>query len=517
MALKGDETGSVALGTRVATGDFSVLFSSVTLTDPVNPEIIIGDSSSANSYLAIFTGAIMSGRAAGTTIAPGYDGVSGESIKIEMFRIGGTGGLRVNNVLLNNAVGVGAVTLDSLFSFNGGSLIGGMLLSGTLSMTGFSGGDSLYNFEGSGTTLVDSISGVDGTLSGFTTGGFTEVVNGISIESVVEGQPRQRDENNQAVFPIGGPLTGEAPTTISYSFDEVNWSVLDSSPDPTSYLGSVTVTGEQIVYVRRDDDTDVTDSILLKAAPCIGIAPAQSNGVSTIINAQPITIGAGKPTPVMYKNGTFSDLADPTGINLSPGSLGSLWPYIAEKYSDLGIPICLGNVALSSSTIASWDPALANYAKLVEFAADCGGLEYVISIIGETDSFNGTSKTAFKAAFLTTAQYTFDTYGAKTHVVYFPVGLNTGTTPNVNTIREAYDELIAENDFIVFAGDLAVINISSASNPLNDDLHIRLDPDATIASEIIWNELPKPSKPEVILNLLKPIITPMIMPIISKN
>ena len=49
--------------------------------------------------------------------------------------------------------------------------------------------------------------------------------------------------------------------------------------------------------------------------------------------------------------------------------------------------------------------------------------------------------------------------------------------------------MIDENSFIKFGGDLSVIDISSATNPLNDDLHIKLDADGTTASNIIYNAL----------------------------
>lgn len=78
-------------------------------------------------------------------------------------------------------------------------------------------------------------------------------------------------------------------------------------------------------------------------------------------------------------------------------------------------------------------------------------------------------------------------YGCDTYAVYFPVGTSTGTTENVNAIRGAYDELVAENNFIKFGGDLSVIDISSASGA--DNLHLKTDAQMTEGANIIYSAI----------------------------
>jgi hypothetical protein len=354
-------------------------------------------------------------------------------------------------------------------------------------MVGFSGaGDRLYDFEGSGLTLVDTISGEDGTLSEAM---FTAPSTGITITSVGDHDCLQRNGSNQATFTISGDITGGTATTVEYQLDSGVWQELDPSPT-TTYSGVVTVTNEQDVSVRWSNDTGITATVQkLKAAACIAIAPAQSNAVSRTINAQTFTVDSGKPTPAMFKAGVFSALADPTGVDWDGSNDGSLWPYIVKQYSDLGIPVCIGNVAEGGTSILSWAKGGSLYPRITQFGDACGGLEFAIALIGETDSGAGTSTLDFKTRYVDVCTDINTDYGCDAYAVYFPVGSSTGTTPNVDAVRLGITQAIDENEFIKFGGDLSVIDISSTTNPLNDNLHIKLDADATTASTIIWNAL----------------------------
>ena len=489
MALQGDGNGIVTIPNATATGDFSLIFSALEITDPANAEIVIGISSDNNNFVACFAGADIYPRINGSNISPQYNGTSGQIIKYEVSRVGTTVSTYADDVLVGSETNSGSFTLDRIFTYNSGLFKYTGLLSGTCTMTGFTGaGTRTYDFEGSGTTLVDTTSGENGTLSGFTTGGFTTGTNEITITSVVDHQSKQRDGSSQAVFTIAGAITGTA-TAVEYQLDSGPWAVLDASPT-TTYTGNVTITNEQSVSVRFSNDVGTTATVnKLKAAACIVIAPAQSNAVSRIDNAQTFTIDSGKPTPAMHLNGAFSALADPTGEDWNGSDDGSLWPYIAKQYSDAGIPVCIGNVAEGGTSILSWAKGGALFDRIIEFATATDGLEFAISLIGETDASAGTSTADFKTRFLDVATDINTDYGCYIYAVYFPVGSSTGTTINVNNIRTAYDELIAENEFINFGGDLSVIDISSATDPANDNLHIKLDADATTASAIIYTAL----------------------------
>jgi len=490
MALQGDGNGIVTIPNASAIGDFSVVFSGIMLVSDI--QIVIGDNTATNNFIACFAGPDLTSRVFGNTLTK-YSGTSGQTVKYEVKRDSGVISHLVNDVIVSSASEVGIFNLNTFFAYDNNALVGTMLLSGTCSMIGFSapsGGTPArsYNLEGSGVTLVDTISGENGTLSGFTSGGFVTPSTGITITSVVDNECRQRNASNKASFTISGDITGIA-TSIEYQLDNGSWQTLDSSPSAT-YNGSVTVTNEQSISVRISDDIGSTATVQkLKAAACIVIAPAQSNAVSRIINAQTFSVSAGKPTPAMYKNGIFSALADPTGVDASAGQDGSLWPYIAKQYSDLGIPVCIGNVAEGGTAIDQWTKGASYYDRIAQFATSCGGLEFAISLIGETNSAIGTPTETFKSEFLSVANDINSDYGCNMYAVYFPVGTSTGTPSRVAAIRLAYDELIAENAFIKFGGDLSVIDISSAINPLNDNLHIKTDADATSASSIIWSAL----------------------------
>ena len=490
MALQGDGNGIVTIPSAVATGDFSLIFSDLEMTNPANAEIILGIFSANNNFVATFNGPLLYSRLSGTNANGQYSGITGEHVKYEISRVGTLLNQYVDDVLIGTINNSNTFSLDTFFTYNNGAFKYTGLLTGTCDMVGFTGaGARSYDFEGSGTTLIDTISGENGTLSGFTTGGFTAPSTGITITSVSDHQCLQRDASNQAVFTIAGAITGGTATTVEYQLDSGTWQVLDDSPTAT-YTGTVTVTNGQSVSVRWSNDTGVTATVAkLKAAACIVIAPAQSNAVSRIINAQTLTVDSGKPTPAMYKAGVFSALADPTGVDWDGSNDGSLWPYIVKQYSDLGIPVCIGNVAEGGTSILSWAKGGALYDRVEQFGTACGGVEFAIALIGETDSSAGTSTSVFKTRYVDVCTDINTDYGCDTYAVYFPVGSGTGTTINVDAVRLGITESIDENSFIKFGGDLSVIDISSATNALNDNLHIKLDADATTASQIIYSAL----------------------------
>lgn len=491
MALQGDGQGIVIIPIATATGDFSLVFSSLELQSGV--EIVFGDSTATNQFVACFTGGEIRSRLSGSNTTNNYDGTPGEIIKYEINRVGSTVTQLINDTPISSDSISTDFILDVLFTYGDGGFEYNGILAGTLSMVGFSGGGSrLYNLEGTGTTLVDTISGLNGTLSGFNTGGFTTPApsGGITITSVVNHESRQRNGSSQAIFTIAGDITDGTATTVEYRLDSGSWLTLDASPSAT-YTGQVTVTNEQSVFVRWSNDTGITATVQkLKAAACIVIAPAQSNAISRVINAQTFTVTGGNPTPAMYISGVFSALTDPTGLFAIGGMDGSLWPYIAKQYSDLGIPVCFGNVAKGGTTISQWVKSTGTlYPSLSAFADACGGLEFAISLIGESDSTGGTSTASFKADYIDVATSINTDYGCDIYAVYFPVASGTGSAGQVAAIRLAYDEAIVETAFINFGGDLSVIDISSAADPLNDNLHIKTDAAALEASQIIYAAL----------------------------
>jgi hypothetical protein len=379
-------------------------------------------------------------------------------------------------------------TLGTFFTYNNGALKYGGRLSGNWVIE--DGGTVIrtYNFEqpeGS-TTLPDETNSQDGTLSGFTTGGFTAPAGaGIAITSPAEFTAKQRDGSGNATFTITGTCENTV-TAVEVSTDNTNWTTLDAAPT-TTYSGTVVINGQKTVYVRAANNVTDTASVQgITAAACIA-AWGQSNVAGRGVNNQTYTPPVSGLLPIMYRSGSFSQMADPTGVDGSEA--GSLWPLVVQRYLDDGIPVCIANVGEGGTSIAQWNTIGTLYNRIVSFASATGGLELAVSIIGETDSA-GTTKADFKADYLATATAINTNYSCDIYAAKFPVG---ASTPNVTRteIREAYDELIAENAFILSGGDLSVIDIDTGTG--QDGIHLKTDQHlsegAAIIEAALFNEI----------------------------
>ena len=304
----------------------------------------------------------------------------------------------------------------------------------------------------------------------------------IDITSITDHECLQRDGSSQATFTVAGTISGTA-TTVEYRLDTGSWIELDASPT-TTFTGNVTVTNQQDVSVRFSNDVGVTDTVIkITAAACIA-AWGQSNEAGRGTNNQTLTVGGGNPTPIVYKSGSFSELTDPVGTDGS--AAGSTWPRIAQHYSDAGIPVCIGNVAVGGTLLAVWQPATANYIKITDFADAMGGLEFSTCVIGEQDSFAGTLQSTVESEMGAIIDALFTAYGTSNFIADIPFGDNgLGWTDTI--VRAAYDNVIASNVNAFFGGDLAVIDIDQATTPGNDGTHIKSDADLTTAGNIRYN------------------------------
>ena len=432
-------------------------------------------------FVAIFSGADVGARISGFNLAPNYDGTVGEVVKVEIRRTVNTVESYIDDVLIGSVlVDVGTnFSLDTFFAYNSGSLKGSMALSGFVTMTGF-GSVRTYNTNGSGTTLVDTTSGQNGTLSGFTTGGFVGGGSTFDVTFPPDNYFKRGDVSKQITVPFSGICTTTG--TMEYSYDNSNWLTLDAAPTST-WSGNVVVTGQQDIYLRLSDNTGTVTTLNKITATDLNIAVAmsQSNGVTRISNHQPISITGGNPYPMLYKAGVYSELADPTSF---AENYGSYWVYLAQWYSEQGIQIGFTNVAVGGTSISSWQQGDTLLNRCETFATDAGGLDLVYTVIGETDSEGSMPQSTFESLYSAAAQYLNTTYGATIKAIKFPVGSYLGgiTDPSVVAIRAAYDNLIATYPFIEFAGDLSVIDIDK---PGGDNLHLKTDQDAIDAFDII--------------------------------
>lgn len=484
MSLQFDGTGSVAIPTWQTTGDFNITGS---FTYVETDGIVIGNLTSTSHFLAVISGGIVRARVSGVDLPDVTGFTDGDVVVFTWSRIGTALLLAIQGKGDSTATGgVGATFILSSFGkFSSGFFYTG-IISGVFSLTG-AGGVRDYNFSQSpgATTLPDTTSGQDGTLSGFVTGDFI-TLESITITSLSDDQCRQRDGSGNATFTVSGEVSSSA-TSIESSIDGgITWQVLDAAPT-TSYAGTLIVNGEVDISVRIGNLTATTATrYRIKAAACIA-AIWQSNESGRGQNPQTISVGVGNPTPSMYKSGVFSTLADPVGSE-GPAA-GSMWPLIAQQFSDAGVPLCVMNSAIGGSVISSWLSGGANYATVTDFATACGGLEFTTSVGGESDSSSGLS-TALMVTRLTAMTTSLNTdFGTTHYLTYFPVGTSTGTTENVNNIRTAFDEVIADNAFVKSGGDLTTIDISSATNASNDNLHLKLDEDLATGAAIRYLRL----------------------------
>ena len=488
MPLIFDGNGLVTIPTATATGDFSVTLT-MTITDPINAEIAMGYNTNGEHFIASFNGAEVTARVANTTFSPRYTaGSVDDVITIEVSRVGSSITMKVDTVTIATASTSSDFILDRFGTYNSGAFPYEGILSGVCTMVGFSGaGTRTYNFDtSSGTTLTDTTSAENGTLSGFTTGGFDNTET-IAITSVVDRQCKKRDGSNQASFTIAG--TTSTTDAVEYRLDATgSWVTLDASPDGTNFTGSVTITDQQDLEVRISTATAVIDSVdKLTAALCICFW-GQSNEAGRGLTNNTITVGSGNPEPIKWTSGGgFLEANDVTGVD--GAAAGSLASRIAQMYSDYGVPVCVANVAQGGTSITEWQSGGTYYPRITAFSTATGGISFTTSVIGETDSSNAMS-TATMESNLNTLLSSLDTdFSTEHYLTYFPVGTATGTTTNVNNIRAAFDNVISSNALCHDGGDLSTIDISSATNALNDNLHLKLDADQDTAAEIRFSYL----------------------------
>jgi hypothetical protein len=483
MALQFDGFGIVEFDQWTGTGDFSITIPSFIYNG--STQIIIGDKTLLNSFVACIGGGEIRFRVAGTDVSV-FGLVDGQEYSGTFTRVGTT--------LTNDIAGVGSQTgtssqdfhLDNFGKFQSGSLYDG-IIGGVVTMTADLLPTRTYDFNQPelSTTLVDTTSGLDGTLVGFVSGGFLPALGTIVIDTLdgfAAGDYfcKQRNGLSQATFAVVGTTSGTV-TSVEYQLDSDGWQVLDASPT-ASFSGSVTVTNQQDLSVRFGNEPSVNYTLTgVSAAACIA-AWGQSNQAGQGLNEQTVTVGGGNPTPVMYISGGFQALADP--MTTAGTSKGSIWPRIAQQYSDAGVPVCVGNVAVGGTSITQWQPATPNYNAIIAFADACQGIEFTHSIIGETDASSGMSTIDMETNMGNVLSALNSAYNKPHYLTYFPVGIGTGTTENVDNIRAAYSNIIATNSYVLDGGDLAVIDISAV-----DGLHLKTDQNLNDAGDIVYTSM----------------------------
>lgn len=498
--LQFDGAGRVQL-TRLwtASGDFTITFPSIDFVEPGagNQEPLIGERNS-NVH---FIGFLSSGRIAVRVntssggeeiIDSGYS--DGDPVQITVIRSGGTLDLQVNASSVGTVASSSTFELNSIGAYNFENFVFTGQMDGVLTFTGGSEDMSFdFNQTPGSTTLPDSISSNDGTLTGFVTGGFIEPAGGaITIDSFTDtiGKAKQRDGNGQAVFLVEGDAINN-PSAVEYQLDGTGpWLVLDNAPAGGRYSGNVTITGQQDITVRDADTPAETATVSKVTAGAVIMAWGQSNFAGRGINNQPYAAIGNNPVAQMWKSGNnILDVADPTGSDGQEA--GSVFPRIAQLYSDLGVPIIIANVARGGSLIASWDKnSGTHYPNLTEVFNDLGGVELAVSCIGESDTLASTPQATYESEYNTVINDINTDFGCDNYVTYFPVGDTLNAMPTeLAAIRTGITNIIASNANARNGGDLSVIDIDIATTPGNDGLHLKQDADLTQGGDIVYTAL----------------------------
>jgi hypothetical protein len=191
MALVFDGNGVVTGFSYVASGDFNIDLPSFELAVQKSFYVILGQTGGTGTFIGITNNyARIRIRLAGADIEIVQSLVEGQTIQLSISRVGSTVTINENILGLSaSGTNTSALTLNSYSSYGGTPEFLGTM-TGVATLVGDAGGTITHDFEQSvgSTTLVDTTSGNNGTLSGFTTGGFT-APSGQTVLLPVSGIP----------------------------------------------------------------------------------------------------------------------------------------------------------------------------------------------------------------------------------------------------------------------------------------------------------------------------------------
>lgn len=485
MALQFDGVGTLPTSGLSYLGDFDIDFSSVEI--PAGTESLGGtNASSVSGFTMVYP--LIRIRVGSVNYEKSFIGSVGDFVPLRITRVGTEltiyEGASSQSFALPNVV---SFDFDQIGSFNGINFLS-VLLKGTLTMSGSGVLTRSYSFDqpvGS-STLPDTTSGLDLTLTGFVSGGFVAGDNIIITSPDNTNIVKKMDVNGDAVFTVAGTYDLTlAPDKMEYSLDGVSWLDLDLAPAGNAFSGNATVNGQKTITVRAANSPTVTGSLSNVTSAFVIAAWGQSNEEGRVLTNQPLIITGDNPTPMMYRNGLFSPLTDPTGFGGAED--GSMWPRIVQQYSDAGVPVCISNVAIGGTGLFRWlKSAVDLYPRIQAFATATGGLSMTTAVIGEWDTANSTPQATIETQMGQIIDDLNTDYGTRHYLTYFPVGDVLAGDPSVT--RAAFDNVILTNANAIYGGDLATIDIDVATAVDNDGIHIKQSADATTAANLRYTE-----------------------------
>ena len=483
MALQFDANGLVALPNFNPSGEFTLAITFEYSTTG-NSQYVLSTTSNSANYVRCTNGGVVVRLNFSTFASPGSYS-DGQEITITIARDG------FGNTTVSDGTNTTASQIVSGGTYNrlGGASGGGSKYDGVMSgLTTTVGGvgDRTYDFDQApaSTTLPDTTSSQDGTLSGFITGGFIPSASVLVITSVSDYESKQRDGSGNATFTIAG-IKDATNTAIEYTIDGgSNWNTLTAASAATTFTGDVVINGKKDLQVRYATDTGITDSVTGLMSCMHIVAWWQSNCRGQGLVDQ--TVSTTGIIPHMYTDAGFELLTDPSDSAGTAG--GSMWPRLVSQLADEGIPVCISNVAVDGTSINDWlKSAATNYTRITDASTSLGGIELCISVGGETDSSNSMSEATMTTKLTQMVEDLDSDFSCDCRIVKFPIGDTTGGNQSIwDGIRAAYDAVVSAKSYCYNGGDLSVIDIDVATAAGNDGIHIKQSADLTTGANIIY-------------------------------
>ncbi len=487
MSINFDGNGTVSLPAYAPSGAFTLAIT-FTYSTTGNDQYVLSTTTNGANYIRCTNGSLEV-RLNFTTFSSFGSYVEGEEITLTISR-DGAGDTTISDGTTTSPV---QSTTNGTYNQLGCNQSASIKYDGNvsaLSMTGGGVGDRTYNFNQTpgSTTLPDTVSAQDGTLTGFTTGGFLSVA--LSLTSVGDYECKKRDANGEAVFTLSGTKDA-TDTDIEYSLDNgITWATLDTPGTATTFSGNVTIKGQKSVKLRFASDHTTTASVQRLTAALSIVAWWQSNTKGSGTFDQTVDVSNSNIIPVMYTDSGFEPLADPCDSGATGG--GSVWPRLASFFANKGIPVCIANVAVGGTSITTWIKGAPQdyYSRITAAATGMGGANITISIGGESDASGSMNQATMEGHLNDIVGDLAIDLGTKHYLCKFPIGDTTGGNTSIwNGLKAAYDAVVASNVNCFDGGDLSVIDIDTTTDAGNDGIHLKLTADLNLAAEVIYNAI----------------------------
>lgn len=283
---------------------------------------------------------------------------------------------------------------------------------------------------------------------------------------------------NTGSISITGTYSDATPTAIEARWSGGTWTTIDAAPTGGSYSGSLTglSTGNGTLEVRMANATTVTASVVNVAIGAKFLFWGQSNFSGRATNAQTYTGTAGWFHKFTVSNNQWQQGADPFDTATANGSI---YPLLANLLTtELGCPVGFIGVAMGSTALAAWQPGQSLNTRMVDYynaatAHSSGGIEAVISWIGESDADAGTAEADFKSRYNTVIDQ-LKTLTGKDSLLVAPSGLNTTGYANVRQ----------------WVSEIAATSANTAPDevqmwPLFQKIHYETDTETALAADAV--------------------------------